>query len=184
MSKRQTLGFCNMKDKFSNEIRLEKFPDNVRKVIEIIERLSNNNKVIPNFIFHGKTGRGKSAAAGFIAEMLDIEPFMSNLDNQSFSKKEWKNWLSTVESYSRLQSGLNIEDISSSGKYNLAIIEEIDKLPENGKELRSIIETDCIFIFTTNDISRLDESFLSRTFCVHFDGSDLRQEAILQSMSA
>jgi putative ATPase len=118
--------------------------------------ISRNN--LPNMLFYGAPGAGKTSAAKIIAAHFD-----SYMINGSDQRKE-RSTITGIEQFA--------VTVSFEGKGKLCLIDEADYLTkEHQAVLRGLIEnssSNCRFIMTANNRSKITDAIQSRFVCIDF----------------
>jgi len=118
--------------------------------------ISRNN--LPNMLFYGAPGAGKTSAAKIIAAHFD-----SYMINGSDQRKE-RSTIAGIEQFAAT--------VSLANKGKLCLIDEADYLPKESQAvLRGLIEkysSNCRFLMTANDKSKLTDPIKSRMLPVSF----------------
>jgi replication factor C small subunit len=134
-------------------------PDRIRLQAENI--ISSGD--VPNMLFSGQAGVGKTTLAFVIAETLDYDTLYLNLSDKSgidIIRTEFKNFASSV---------------SLKGKKKIIIGDEFDRLtPQAQDMLKVFIEkfsNNTSFIFISNHINKIAEPIMSRIPVVDFNFS-------------
>ena len=143
---------------------------NVQSMIKrMIESVS-----ISNLLFYGKPGTGKTSTANIIIKSIDADSVTYNGSRFSGEKPV----LNIIESFTSC--------VSLYQKPKICFIDEADYLSNNVQAaLRYIIEnvaTNCRFIFTANDISKLSDAIRSRFINVNFDNMLFEREPIIEKL--
>jgi len=142
-------------------------PKNISEFIcddESLEKLSKfiEQKSLPNLIFHGGAGLGKTSCALMLAKEIDAKYIMINasIDNSIEVIRE---------KVTTFCSG------SSFGKPKVVILDECERLsPSALDSLKGVIEKFQVnnrFIFTTNYIEQLSSPIFSRIIKIEFGAS-------------
>lgn len=141
----------------------------VKKLITGIKK----KKTVPNMIFHGGAGTGKTTLARALCNDMNIEVLELNasLDNSIDNvRKEVMNFSTTV---------------SLTSQQKVILLDESDNMSHQmQKALRGVIEkvsNNCRFIFTANFVERLLEPIQSRCTLVEFkiDGDKRVEKSVL-----
>lgn len=139
--------------------------------------LSNikNSKDIPNLLFHGSAGTGKTTTAKAICNELDCTYLHLNcsLDN-SINDIRYK-----VQSFA---STVSLYD----DKKKIAILDEMDRLSGNAmdsiKSLQEETESNCRYIFITNNVNKVIDPIISRTQQFSFGESEQEKKDLISQM--
>ena len=141
----------------------------VKKLITGVKK----KKTVPNMIFHGGAGTGKTTLARALCNDMNIEVLELNasLDNSIDNvRKEVMNFSTTV---------------SLTSQQKVILLDESDNMSHQmQKALRGVIEkvsNNCRFIFTANFVERLLEPIQSRCTLVEFkiDGDKRVEKSVL-----
>jgi DNA polymerase III delta prime subunit len=128
-----------------------------QNIINGLQAALNRNS-LPNMLFYGTPGAGKTSAAKIIATHFDT--YMLNGSDQ---RKE-RSTISGIEHFAAT--------VSLEGKGKLCFIDEADYFPkEQQAVLRGLIEkysSNCRFIMTANDKSKLTDPIKSRMLPISF----------------
>jgi replication-associated recombination protein RarA len=128
-----------------------------QNIINGLQAALNRNS-LPNMLFYGSPGAGKTSAALIIA--AQFETYMLN---GSDNRKE-RSTISGIEHFAAT--------VSFDGRGKVCFIDEADYFPKEQQAiLRGFIEkysSNCRFIMTANNKSKISEAILSRLVCVHF----------------
>lgn len=126
-------------------------PSSVKKTLEAI--VAKN--VLPNMIFCGTTGVGKTTAAMSICDQLGIDYILLN------GSGEDRGIASVHGKIARFASSMSMD-----GGRKCVIVDEADNMTNDAQlALRAVIEqvsTNCSFIFTCNYVSKLENAIRSR----------------------
>lgn len=139
-----------------------KFEDLVCSEKEIILGNINNPKKIQSMLFYGSPGNGKTSTGKIIAEMLGCDTLVINgsKENGIAVIRE------KVDEFVSLKS-FNKETI------RLVFINESERMsPEAQCALKDVMDeysSNAFFIFTTNDIYKIEEAIQSRCLKISFD---------------
>jgi replication factor C small subunit len=113
---------------------------------------------LPNMLFYGTPGTGKTSAALIIAAQFETYQL-----NGSDQRKE-RSTISGIEQFAAT--------VSLDGRGKVCFIDEADYFPkEQQAVLRGLIEkysSNCRFIMTANNKAKISEAILSRFVGIHF----------------
>jgi DNA polymerase III delta prime subunit len=116
---------------------------------------------LPNMLFYGSPGRGKTSAARILQHELDADIYELNGSSISGDKAMEKKITSVAHDQTMLL------------KPKILLIDEADYLDKRIQQsMRHIVETSstkCRFILTANDASRIIPALQSRLTAVNFD---------------
>ncbi len=142
-------------------------PNSIIKGLEAA--ITRNN--LPNMLFYGAPGAGKTSAAKIIAAHFDT--YMLNGSDQ---RKE----RSTITGIEHFATTVSLE-----GKGKLCLIDEADYLSKDHQAvLRGLIEkysSNCRFIMTANNKSKLTDAIQSRFVCINFSIPVAQRKEILNA---
>lgn len=164
--------------KLNESIWVEKYrPKTLADVINLpdgLAKLVSNTTQLPSMIFHGSAGVGKTSTALVIANELGCDYIkMNSSDERGIDaiREQVKQFAITM---------------SSNDRQKLVILDESDALTKASQEaLRGMIEeysSNCFFIFTCNDFSKMIEPIVSR--CLAFRFGSPSRDAIFQRLNA
>ena len=129
-----------------------------------------NRNWLPNMLFYGSPGGGKTSAALIIAEHFD-----TYMLNGSDNRKE-RSTISGIEHFAVTASLF--------GRRKVCFIDEADYFPkEQQAVLRGFIEkysSNCRFIMTANNKTKISEAIQSRLVCLHFSIPTSQRKEILE----
>ena len=141
-----------------------------QSIIKTLEAALAQNKLM-NMLFYGAPGAGKTSAAKIIAAHFDT--YMINGSDQ---RKE----RSTITGIEQFATTVSLE---SKGK--LCLIDEADYLSKQQQAvLRGLIEkyaSNCRFIMTANNKSKLTEAIQSRLYCINFSIPIAQRKEVLEA---
>lgn len=146
----------------SEQLRPSSFDELVlsERLRDRLKRMYETGKVM-NMLFYGKPGSGKTTAAKIFTES---EEFTALTINGSLDS-------SIEEVRTRIQNFATSCSLFDTPK--ICFIDEADYLSKNAQAaLRGLIEqtsSNCRFIFTANDLSKLHPALCSRLFQISFD---------------
>lgn len=150
-------------------------PDTISDVIisdefKLIFQKFIADKQIPNLIFAGTAGLGKTTTALALTNDADCDTMFIN------GSKE--NSIDTIRnSVTRFATALSI-----SGKKKVVIIDEADRLTANAQDaLKSFLEEvsdNCTFIFCTNHLYRFEDPIISRFTVINFKYSNADKQKL------
>ena len=158
---------------------------------KILEILANKENINPNLAFYGEPGVGKTQFAKILGNVLNKDVIFISLGGAS--RSSLLNGFSYT--YEGSKPGLIIENISKVGYMNpIIFFDELDKISFNSKtqEIYSILThivdksqnnkfndkyfgninfdlSQCLFIFSFNDINKIDRILLDRLNVIKFD---------------
>lgn len=139
----------------------------VKKLITKIKR----NKTVPNMIFYGSAGTGKTSLAQALCNDMGLEVYRLNasIDNSIDTvRKQVNNFASTL---------------SLTQKHKVVMFDEADNMSvQMQKALRGLIEQvhkNCRFIFTANHIDRIREPIQSRCTLVEIMPDEKLKKSVL-----
>jgi len=125
---------------------------------------------LPNMLFYGSPGAGKTSAALIIAAHFETYKL-----NGSDQRKE-RSTISGIEHFAAT--------VSLDGRGKVCFIDEADYFPKDQQAvLRGLIEkysSNCRFIMTANNKSKISEAILSRFVSVHFAIPTSQRKEILE----
>lgn len=129
------------------------------KIAKLQKMLDTKN--VSNMIFFGKPGTGKTTCADLIANVEDFEVLRLNAS------------LTNSVDNVRKQIDSFTSSLSLWSKKKIIIFDEADFLSKNAQAaLRVIVEQrvdNCRFIFTANDIAKIDPALKSRCYQISFN---------------
>lgn len=152
-------------------------PKNLKKTLNDVVSLGE----IPNMIFFGKSGTGKTTAALAICDQLSIKPLILNGSGRDRGVDTVKE---TVENFA--------STIEFDGKRRCVVFDEFDNATHDAQlALRAVIEKhskNCSFVFTCNFPNRIIDAIKSRCSEHAFNHDfqrdrDLLKEALLSLFS-
>lgn len=142
--------------------RPKKIEDLIFERKDALINIISNPKKIQSMIFHGESGCGKTSTAELIASLLEADVIRINGSNDTSIEII----RDKVVTHLSLQS-LNLDSMK------IVIINEAEMLSSNAqKALKDIIEEynkKAFFIFTTNNLLKVDEAIKSRCLLFSFD---------------
>lgn len=125
---------------------------------------------IPNLLFYGDPGAGKTSAAKIIASRFD-----TYVINGSDQRKE-RSTISAIEQFA--------STVSMCGLPKVCLIDEGDYLPKESQAvLRGLIESlssHCRFIVTANNRNKLSDAIQSRLTAIQFSVPIVERNAIIE----
>jgi DNA polymerase III delta prime subunit len=131
-----------------------------QRFIDRLQRMADSEEIM-NMVFYGAPGLGKTSAARVITTEIGADVYElngSSLNGIDAIRK-------TVESFAL--------SVSFKNKMKICFIDEADFLSINAQALlRHLIErsySNCRFLFTVNDISKLIPAIQSRMMAICFD---------------
>ncbi len=161
----------------SEQLRPNSFDDLV-----LSERLRNrlkrmyDTKNVMNMLFYGKPGSGKTTAAKIFTESEDFTVITINGSLET----------SIEEVRTKIQNFATTCSLFNTPK--ICFIDEADYLSKNAQAaLRGLIEqtsSNCRFIFTANDLSKIHPALCSRLYQVCFDLTASQIGKALESYTA
>lgn len=135
-------------------------PKRIKDVFESVIETGH----LPNFLFHGRSGIGKTTMARALARELDAEYLLIN----GSDSRNLGDLRTTVESFITTRPMAEYKS-----ELKIVIYDEADGLTGLTQDaLKSFIEkasTHCRFIFTTNHKTKIDAAIQSRLVEVNFD---------------
>ena len=142
-----------------------------RKLRQHLQAMVDENNLM-NMIFYGSPGTGKTTAARILAGGQSLSVMVINGTEESGVDLVRRR----IASFARTVS-LDLAPCK------LCVIDEADQLSESAQEvLRGLIEStysNCRFIFTANDITKIHRAIQSRLMAISFDVASADQEEVL-----
>lgn len=140
--------------------------DSVKK--EVDGYLKDKN--FDHLIFHGKWGTGKSSLTQFLISKLDLECLSLNASSKD------ERGIAVID-----EKIIPFAQRMSFATFKVVDLREAEKLTKDAQEaLKEVIEEyhdNCKFIFTTNNISKLDGGIRSRCTDIYIEPEDKKQVA-------
>ena len=160
----------------SESLRPKHFADMAlpRALRQRLQAMVDKNNLM-NMIFYGSPGTGKSTAARILAgyDKRQLSVMVINGTEESGVDLVRQR----IATFARTAS-LNL------APYKLCVIDEADQLSESAQEvLRGLIEStysNCRFIFTANDITKIHDALQSRLLPICFDLASTDQDEVLR----
>jgi replication factor C small subunit len=116
--------------------------------------------IIPNLLFEGGPGSGKTTCARILISMMDVEELVMNASDER--------GIDVVRGKIK-----NFAKMATSHKFKLVFLDEFDKMTEDAQDaLRAMMETFCKnvrFILCCNYLNKITEPIISRVQTVHFN---------------
>jgi replication-associated recombination protein RarA len=142
-----------------------------RKLQQRLQAMVDQNNLM-NMIFYGSPGTGKTTAARILAGGKSLSVMVINGTEESGVDLV----RNRIASFARTKS-LDLAPCK------LCVIDEADQLSESAQEvLRGLIESsysNCRFIFTANDITKIHRALQSRLLAISFDVGSTDQDEVL-----
>ena len=159
-----------MTNKLKNAIWVEKyrplkFDDLIFSGKQELQKFLLNPKQIPSFIFYSSSpGTGKTSTAQLIAKELDCDFKKINASDErgiDVIREQVKNFATSV---------------SFDGNKRCIFLDEADGLTKQAQESMKVImeecSKNCFFIFSCNDISKIEDPIKSRCVSFNFENPD------------
>lgn len=137
----------------------DSFKKNVRKWID-------QKHLDTHLLLYGKPGTGKSSLINVLLKELNIKDFMRiNVSNST-----------SIDDMRKVIDYASVPPLNES--FKLVILEEFERASKQAQDsLKYILEhfaSWCVFIFTTNDISKVSDAIQSRCQMFHFNKVDIQ----------
>ena len=134
------------------------FKQNVRKWID-------NKHLDTHLLLYGKPGTGKSSLVNVLLNELSIKDYMRiNVSNNT-----------SIDDMRKVIDYASVPPLNES--FKLIILEEFERASKQAQDsLKYVLEKYsgwCVFIFTTNDISKVSDAIKSRCQMYHFNKVDM-----------
>lgn len=134
------------------------FKQNVRKWID-------NKHLDTHLLLYGKPGTGKSSLVNVLLNELSIKDYMRiNVSNNT-----------SIDDMRKVIDYASVPPLNES--FKLIILEEFERASKQAQDsLKYVLEQYsgwCVFIFTTNDISKVSDAIKSRCQMYHFNKVDM-----------
>jgi replication-associated recombination protein RarA len=146
-----------------------------RKDIDCLQRMVESGWIM-NMIFYGKPGLGKTSAARTLIRLVDQEHVEINPSSL----------LQNVEGLRRGIEGF--VTTMTTTKYKICFIDEADYLPNKLQDgLRELIDrtpAHCRFLFTVNDLAKIDDALRSRMIQICFDIGPAERPTVIEQLKA
>lgn len=159
--------------KWTEKYRPKSVSDVISEHSETVVKYLSDPASIPNFLFHSRTGgTGKSSLAKAIIKDLGVDSININASEE----RSIENIRTRVKSF--------VRGASSNGLKRCVFMDECEALTSDAKKaLKNMIEeysVSSFYIFTTNDVNKLDQPLRSRF--VELEFSRIPKDKLLEHL--